>query len=180
VITNTVAFAILSGVVGFLAKSLYDLWATRRKERLDRVNQQLKLLYGPLFALNRAGGLAWDAFRTRTRPGGSFFGADPPPTEADLQAWRLWMLTVFHPIHEEMLSIVTKNADLLIESELPEPVQLFCAHVAAYKVVFEQWRQHDFRDHASVLNYPTRELGTYLERSFVGLKAEQAKLLGRW
>ena len=49
---KTIAFAILSGVVGFLAKGVYDLWAARRKDRLERVNQQLKLLYGPLYALN--------------------------------------------------------------------------------------------------------------------------------
>jgi hypothetical protein len=171
----------VSGVAGFLAKGLYDLWATRRKEQLDRVNQQLKLLYGPLFALNQSSNLAWTAFRSRTRAGGgSFFGDNPPPSQADLEAWRAWMLTVFRPIHDEMLSIVTKNADLMIESELPESLQLFCAHVAAYKIVFDQWGRHDFREHTSVLNYPTLELGLYLERSFVRLKSEQARLIGRW
>jgi len=104
------AFAIVSGVVGFLAKAIYDLWAARRKERLDRVNQQLKLFYGPL---------------------------------------------------------------------LPDSLQLFCAHVAAHKVVFERWSKGDFREHASVLNYPTFELGEYLERSFLRLKSEQARLIGR-
>src|SRR5262245_313463 len=62
---RTVAFAIASGVAGFLAKGTYDLVAARRKDRLERVNQQLKLLYGPLYALNQAGNLAWMAFRTK-------------------------------------------------------------------------------------------------------------------
>jgi hypothetical protein len=176
---KTVAFALLSGVVGFLAKGVYDLWTARRKDRLERVNQQLKLLYGPLYALNQASNLAWAAFRGRTRPGGSFFGKSPPPSNEELEAWRRWMLTVFEPIHEEMLSIITKNADLLIESDLPEPIQLFCAHVAAYKVVFERWRKNDFAEHTSVLNYPTEEMAAYLLSSFSYLKSEQARLLGR-
>jgi hypothetical protein len=60
---STVAFAILSGVVGFLAKGFYDLWAARRNDRLERVNQQLRELYGPLYALNQADRHAWEAFR---------------------------------------------------------------------------------------------------------------------
>lgn len=175
---KTVAFAILSGVVGFLAKGVYDLWTARRKDRLERVNQQLKLFYGPLYALNQAGSLAWASFRSRTRPGGAFFGTDPPPNTEELEAWRLWMQTVFQPIHDEMLSIITKNADLLIEGDLPKPLQLFCAHVAAYKVVFERWRNKDFSEYTSVLNYPTIEMATYLESSFKYLKSEQAHLLG--
>jgi hypothetical protein len=88
------------------------------------------------------------------------------------------MLTVFHPIHDEMLSIITKNADLLIESDLPEPLQLFCAHVAAYKVVFERWSKNDFSEYTSVMNYPTSTMAEYLEASFKRLKSEQARLLG--
>ena len=175
---KTVAFAILSGVTGFLAKGIYDLWAARRNDRLERVNQQLRLLYGPLYALNQASGLVWTAFRSRTRPGGPFFGADPPPTEKELEAWRLWMRTVFQPIHEEMLSTITRNADLLIERDLPQALRLFCAHVAAYKVVFERWSKEDFTEYTSVLNYPTEQIAGYLEQSFKALKAEQARLLG--
>lgn len=175
---KTIAFAILSGVVGFLAKGFYDLWTARRKDRLERVNQQLKLFYGPLYALNQASNLAWGAFRFRTRPGRPFFGSDPPPTAEELEAWRRWMLTVFKPIHDEMLSIISKNCDLLIEADLPEPLKLFCAHVAAYKVVFERWSQNDFAEHTSVMNYPATELASYLESSFKRLKSEQGRLLG--
>jgi hypothetical protein len=43
-------------------------------------------------------------------------------SEEELQAWRRWMLTVSQPIHNEMLSLISKNADLLIEDDLPEPL----------------------------------------------------------
>ncbi len=176
---KTVAFAILSGVAGFLAKAAYELWAARRKERLDRINQQLKLLYGPLYALNQAGHHAWLAFRSKVRPGGSFFGRSPAPTEEELGAWRLWMNTVFRPSHEEMLAIITKNADLLIEPDLPSALQLFCAHVASYKAIFAKWDAGDYSQNTAVLNYPTAELAEYLEGAFKRLKSEQARLLGQ-
>jgi hypothetical protein len=177
---KTVAFAILSGVIGFFAKAVYDLWTARRKDHLDRVNQQLKLFYGPLYALNQAGHHAWGAFRTTVRPQvRSFFGEHPPPTPEELEAWRLWMKTVFRPNHEKMLEIITKHSDLLIESDLPLPLQLFCAHVASYKAVFAKWDKGDYSQNTAVLNYPTEELGQYLARSFKALKARQAKLLGK-
>ena len=88
------------------------------------------------------------------------------------------MTTVFQPLHDEMMLAITKHADLLIESDLPEPLQLFCAHVTAYKVVFERWNQNDFSEYVSVMDYPTEEINTYLQQSFRQLKAEQARLLG--
>jgi hypothetical protein len=88
------------------------------------------------------------------------------------------MVTVFQPIHDEMMAVITKNADLLIEDDLPQPLQLFCAHVAAYKVIFERWRKGDFAEHITVIDYPTDELARYLDSSFRRLKSEQAELLG--
>jgi hypothetical protein len=175
---KTVAFAILSGVIGFLAKGFYDLWLASRKDKLERLNQQLKLLYGPLYALNQANNLAWKAFRSRVRPGGSFFRTEPPPSPQELGQWRYWMLKVFRPINEEMLSLITRNVDLLIEDDLPNALQCFCAHVAAYKVVFERWSNDDFSEHTSVVDYPTKEMADYLGESFRRLKAQQAHLLG--
>lgn len=175
---NTVAFAILGGVIGFLAKGVYDLWVAKRKDKLERLNQQLKLFYGPLYALNQAGGLSWKAFRSKVRPGGSFFRHDPAPNPEELSQWRYWMSTVFQPINEEMFSLITKNADLLIEDDLPKSLQLFCAHVAAYKVVIERWNKNDFSEHVSVTDYPTEEVTEYVGKSFRYLKSKQRSLLG--
>jgi len=176
---KTISFAILAGVVGFLTKSFYDLYVTRRKDKLDRVNQQLRLLYGPLYALNATAHQAWSAFRFRVRPGRVFFEPESPPTEAELAAWRLWMLTVFRPLHDEMVSVICKNADLFEEDDLPTALQIFLAHVAAYKVVFERWEQNDFSEHTSIVNYPAQPLQMYLSDTYRACKAEQRRFLGR-
>lgn len=174
---KTVSFAIFGGVIGFLAKAIYDLWMARRKEKLERINQQLKFFYGPLYALNQAGEGAWLAFRSQVRPNIQFFSSDSEPNQQDLNAWRIWMNKVFRPIHEEMLTIITKNSDLLNEDDLPEPLQLFCSHVAAYKAVFDRWKNGDFSENTSVSKYPREELNQYLGASFRYLKSEQHRLM---
>lgn len=173
-----IAFAIISGVVGFLANALHERHVARRNAQLERVNRQLSELYGPLFALHRSNQLAWDAFRRDVRPGKAFFGSDPPPTEEELTAWRHWMKEVFQPANAEMLNAVVHHADLLIELEFPPSLQEFCAHVSSYQAVLARWESGDFADHVAACNYPTEELGRYLETSYRALKRRQADLLG--
>ncbi|MDB0569103.1 hypothetical protein LBW52_24230 [Ralstonia solanacearum] len=174
-----ISSAIFFSALGFLAKSFYDTWTTSRRNKLERVNQQLKLLYGPLHSLNQSSASSWKAFREKVRPGKPFFGTTPPPNSAELEAWRLWVVIVFHPINETMCSIVEKNADLLIEDSFPRELELLLAHVSSYKTVIARWEKNDFSEHTSPLNYPTQELESYLYKSFRFLKKEQRNLIGQ-
>jgi hypothetical protein len=40
------------------------------------------------------------------------------------------MTEVFMPINERIADVVTNNADLLVESRMPQPLLDVCAHVA--------------------------------------------------
>jgi hypothetical protein len=53
-----------------------------------------------------------------------------------------------------MLLLTTKDMDLLIEDDLPSPLQLLCAHVAAFKAVFERLGENDFYEHTLLVNCP--------------------------
>jgi hypothetical protein len=55
----------LLALTGYVVKYLNDLRLAVRKDRLDRVNRQLSDLYGPLFALDRAGYRLWQVFPGR-------------------------------------------------------------------------------------------------------------------
>jgi hypothetical protein len=88
------------------------------------------------------------------------------------------MLTVFQPINDEMLSVITKNADLLIDKDMPPELKAFCAHVVVYKVVFEKWKANDFSEYTSIANYPAKEMEEYLKAAFLVVKKRQTKLLG--
>ncbi len=174
----TTVTAILLALVGYIATYINNIRTTQRAERLARVNKQLNEFYGPLFALSQANDIAWQKFRDEYSPQGAFFSKIDPPTDEELQVWRLWMQTVFMPSNLRMYEIIISKADLLIEKDMPQCLLLFCAHVAAYQPVLEKWETKDYSEHTSLINYPTKELLDYCDKSFEGLKAEQSQLLG--
>jgi hypothetical protein len=169
--------------IGYVYKYQTDLKLLQRNDRLERINRQLSDFYGPLLALTRSSERSWIAFRARYRcGGGSYWRIDPPATEDDAVAWRLWMTTVFVPMHQQMMELVLTHADLIVESEMPLCLLDLCAHVAGYQAVLKQWEAGDIsvarEDNISVVNFPSQELTEYAAVAFDRLKTEQARLLG--
>jgi hypothetical protein len=186
VISGTEAVALVGvvvAVVGYFIKYRIDLKLAQRDDRLARINRQLSDFYGPLLALTESSGESWQAFRKRHRPdGGSYWRTDPPPTSDDVVAWRLWMTAVFMPMHQDMMNLVLKHADLVEEPEMPSCLLALCAHVHGYQAVLREWETGEIsllrEDNISVVNFPGRELADYAATAFGRLKAEQASLLG--
>lgn len=174
---------VLAAAVGYVVKYLTDIRLAQRNDRLERVNRQLSEFYGPLLALTRSSDESWRAFKHRYRPEpGSYWKTDPPPTREDAIAWRLWMRTVFMPMHQRMTELVLSHADLIDESDMPPCLLVMCAHVAGYRAILEEWETGDVsvlrEDNVSVVNFPAEELGEYAAAAFARLKAEQSRLLG--
>jgi hypothetical protein len=171
-------------VIGYFIKYRIDLRLAQRNDRLERINRQLSEFYGPLLALTRSSGQSWQAFRQRYRPPGSesFWKSDPPPTKEDAIAWRLWMTTVFMPVHQRMMELVLERADLIEEPEMPPSLLDLCAHVNGYQAILKEWEKAEIstarEDNISVVNFPGEELAEYAATAFGRLKAEQADLLG--
>ena len=64
--TQTIATLLVTVVVataGYVAAYLNSLRLAQRKERLERLDRQLRELYGPLYALTQSGDRSWNAFR---------------------------------------------------------------------------------------------------------------------
>jgi hypothetical protein len=178
---KTVAFAILSGIIGFLAKSFYDLRMIRRKDKLERVNNQLKELYGPLYALVQASGITWQAFVENycRRPDFQVPGGIRPQSKETEAIWRHWMKNVFMPMNAEMARLILQHADLLEEVKMPYCLLLLSAHVHGYQGILAAWDSHDYSRHMSLTSFPSQELSQYTEKSYGQLKARQEKLIGR-
>ena len=169
---------VLAGT-GYLAKYLNDLRIAQRRDQLERVNAQLRELYGPLYALARASGNTWIKFREKYRPNVvNYWESSPEPSEKEATAWRLWMVEVFAPLNAEMASLVNSHADLLDDRKMPQCLLDLCAHVYAYKVVLECWKTGDFSQHTSVIDFPADELLSYTETVYKKLKQRQLDLLG--
>jgi hypothetical protein len=186
-VTNGTELVALIGVavavIGYFIKYRTDLQLAQRNDRLARINRQLSDFYGPLLALTESSDGAWQAFRKRYRSGGgSFWKNDPPLTEEDAIAWRLWMTTVFVPMQQRMMDIVLEHADLIEEPEMPPCLLALCAHVAGYQAVLRTWESGEIsvkrEDNISVVNFPSQDLADYAAEAFGRLKAEQARLLG--
>jgi hypothetical protein len=175
-----VVVTVVLALIGYVVKYLNDLRLAVRKDRLDRVNRQLSDLYGPLFALDAAGDRLWQEFRARYPLD---WDSTVPLTMAETAAWRLWMTTIFMPLHRQMKEVVVDHADLLREAgEVPNCLLDLCANVAGYEIVAEQWRSGDFEpldkdSNVSVVGYPHRALTPYLETAYHELKEEQGRLL---
>jgi len=175
----TLIITITLALLGYLITYINNIRLSQRAERLQRVNRQLAELYGQLFALSQASDKAWQAFRRKYRPGIAYFGEGKPATDDELKAWRLWMSTVFMPNNLRMYELVLSKSDLLIESEMPQCLLEFCAHVTAYQTVIKKWENNDFSEHTSSIEYPTQELLKYISKSYAALKTEQKRLLGK-
>jgi hypothetical protein len=175
--TLAIVASIVLGVVSLFGKYAYDLRLARRKDALELVNRRLNEFYGPLYVSSRAGRLAFDALKQRLGQD-CVFKDRAVPTKGELEEWKVWLPSVLMPINEFMEQLILKNSHLIRENEFPLCLAQFVAHVAAYKAVLKQWESKEYRDVLSTIDFP-REVESYAEESYVELKAEQARLLGR-
>ena len=161
---------------------LYTLFLARRRDRLARINRQLRDLYGPLYALSQTGAHVWYSFRSQHRPAkGSFWKADSPIDDSDAVAFRLWIRSVFMPLNRQMMDLVVNQADLLAGTEIPDCLLDLCAHISSYEALLAQWEQGDFTMNEPIVNFPRRPLQEFAEKEFQRLKQEQdAMLSSRW
>jgi len=176
----TLSVSAFLAVIGYIATYLNNLRLAQRKDRLDRVDRQLRELYGPLLALVTASTTTWQAF-VRAHVETDFFrGGLPVALENDENAalWRHWMTTVFMPLNESMAALVLSHTDLMEDSVMPECLLTLTAHVHGYKGVVKAWENGNFSQHFSLIEFPGPELLAYVMIHYQRLKARQSELLG--
>lgn len=152
----------VSSDTGYLFTYYHTKVSDERKQRIDRVNQQvgksfkaqkfifvqLREFYGPLLSCVSASKSSYDAMVRQHSPDGTVAGfqrailSDPEGKEG--QVYRRWMFEVLQPLNEKASNIVVRHIDLL-DSAKAEPLLLqLVAHVAAYKVILSRF-VHPYR-----------------------------------
>ena len=178
----TLVVTLIVAGLGYLAKYFNDLRIGERTDRLERLNRQLSEFYGPLYSLFHVANAAWDAMWMSLPPDQQarrhHWSKDDAPTRQDAATWRLWIAEVFMPLNRKMVTVVMEKADLLDGPSMPPCLVKLCTHVYAYETVLKRWEKQDFSEHVSVVNYPRKQLGEYIDHEFPRLKAEQETLLG--
>ena len=151
-----------------------------RKAQIERINDQVRQLYGPLLACVTATSSAYAAMVRQHSPDGTaaaFIAAvRARPDGAEGNSYRHWMRTVLQPLNEKAADIIVNYLNLL-DSPTVDPVLLqFVAHVFSYRVILKRWEEGALGEWSAV-SYPDK-LPEYVERQFKRIKRRQADLLG--
>ncbi|KAB0681579.1 hypothetical protein F3X87_07705 [Aeromonas caviae] len=177
-IVLTAIIALVGWIFTYLHKQHIDI----KTNKLDRINKQLRELYGPLYARLLASHSTWEAFWKVYRPahgGNSYFMSGAQVTEKEKEIWRNWMSNVFEPFNSETEKLILQNIDLLESDEIPKAFIDALSHIAAYKAVLADWKRSDFSNHVSVNNWPSRELLMIVEPEYKRLRTRQRELIGK-
>lgn len=172
--------AVLLAVGGYMFTYYNSKVNKEREEQIDRVNAQLRSLYGPLLACITTSQSAFASMLKQHSPDGSrealvaAIHEDPGCQEGE--AYRRWMTEVLQPLNERVAEVVIKNADLL-ESHSMEPLLLqLVAHVSAYRVIIKRWEEGHIEEWSQI-SFPDRLL-PWAQLEFSKMKDKQAILLG--
>jgi hypothetical protein len=166
----TASASILVAVLVFILNQRSQVRQERRQARLTRVGSQLRELYGPLHALVDVNERIWESLRESRLP---------PQTErqADVASddWRRWRDHALMPANRKMRDVIIEHADLLTETEIPQPLLDFCAHVTSLEVLLSA-EAEGLSEHP-LIRHPGAPYVTYVRDTFARLKAEQQQLL---
>ncbi|MGW1955244.1 hypothetical protein ACWCPI_21275 [Streptomyces sp. NPDC001920] len=152
-----------------------ELARARRQARLERVDSQLRDLYGPLLVLVESNERTWDAFRRQHLPSAEERRRGAQLTEEQRKLWRRWVLTVFLPSARRMRDVIVDHGDLFIEDRIPHVVLDFCAHIASYEVTVAEWEAGE--EGKALVSHPGADFVVYVRESYRNLKETQAEVL---
>lgn len=115
--------AILIAAVGWVITYFHKWYFDKKANKLDRVNKQIRELYGPLYARLMASEATWKAFWEKYRPShgqSSYFVNNTNVTEEEKKIWRNWMTNVFELFNAKTEKLILKNIDLLEADQIPK------------------------------------------------------------
>lgn len=166
----TASASILVAVLVFILNQQAQYRQERRQARLGRVSCQLRELYGPLNALVDVNERIWEKLRESRLPP----QAERQP-DVGTEDWSRWRDYALMPANRRMRDLIIEHADLLVETEVPQPLRDFCAHVMSFEVVLVAETQGS--KEASLIPHPGAAYVAYVRSTYEDLKDEQQRLL---
>lgn len=167
VVTIVLAF------IGYIVKYYFDKLSYRREKNLELINQRLNLFYGPLYFETIAGRTIKEKLDEKfgTKDGAVF-------DEKYNVEWRLFVNEVLMPLNLMREKTILENSYLIIENEPPDCLKEFIIHVSTFKAVVAKWKQGDYSENFAMILFPSK-LEEYIVSSYLKLKKEQSKLIGK-
>ncbi len=171
-IAVSVITTIIAAAGTYVGTYLNNISLARRQDQLERVNAQLKDLYGLLAALLLSTQVLFDAWRRWELP---LEKGWKDSSEEELQRWRGWIKTVLQPRNSAMAELIMSHADLIDDMQMPPSLMALCAHTQYYEALQARWDQGDFERYIPYLVFP-RDVTHDVIEAFNKLKARQADL----
>ena len=166
----TASASILVAVLVFILNQRAQVRQERRQARLARVSSQLRELYGPLNALVDVNERIWEALRQSRLPPQADRRQD-----AGTEDWRRWRDYALMPANRRMRDLIIEHADLMVETDVPQPLRDFCAHVTSLEIV--QVAEANALKERALIGHPGAAYVAYVRSTFAALKNEQQRLL---
>lgn len=166
----TASASVIVAMLIFVLNQHAQIRQEQRQVRLDRLENQLRKLYGPLNSLIDVNERIWQALRESRVPA----KLERSP-EGGSDEWRRWRDLALMPTNHKMVNLIIENADLLIETEVPKVVSDFCAHVTSLEVVVAA--ESDGEKQRTLIAHPGAQWVDYVRSRFKVLKGEQNDLL---
>jgi len=180
---TAIAVPLSVAVLGYFFSYANNLRLEQRKQKLSRIERQLRDFYGPLMALSSASDEAYlNGFKKLYRTGMPMWQApteqpEEKPTAREIEAFHLWAKEVFMPLNRRIHALIVENSDLLEEEEMPEYLLRMLAYASAFEGIIKEWECGNKEHHTPPIRFP-HEVRMYALKHYVELKQKQAKLLG--
>ena len=165
-------------VIGYFLTYWNNLRLSRHQAHLELVSRRLNEFYGPLFIITRTIATAYQAQLSKLGRK-QVYEEGKQLTPAEWEENYAWVVAVFVPLEQELSDLIIHKAHLLREQNIPESLLTLVAHVSVTKALIHKWQKNDFSELYPVIDFPYAEIAAYAEKSYVELKSEQLRLLGR-
>jgi hypothetical protein len=173
----TASASIVVAVLVFVLNQRAMANAERRRAGLERVERQLRELYGPLHAMVTANEELWRRLHENYLPAQEVRRSGSATTPAQARQWQVVLEHALMPANRQMRDLLVAHADLLVETDMPAPLREFCAHVAAYEI--QVAAEAAGVTVPLVVPHPGDSFAGYLAETYAALKRRQAALLPR-
>lgn len=173
----TIAVSVLLAAISFVVRNVQSERARVLASREAFLSDQLRLLYGPLYAMSKANDAAYHAFRSTFAHAGLVYDPIADLSAEERGTWMLWTKTVFQPANLRMRDVIERNAHLFSDVQLPPVVIEFLAHTESYQALIETWTDDTAAGHREAAPFP-QEFADYIEREYLRVSSEHARLVG--
>lgn len=165
-------------VLSFLANGQLNRTADRRSAKIRFVEDKLKSLYGPLYAITQSNQTIYEGFKSGNVAPGDNALSNSGMNPSDELVRTVWNSSVFQPSNLRMRDVIENNAHLFSTTTMPKSVLCFLAHVENWEAVLASNSNENAAPIPELIPFP-KEFPSYVKQEYERVSSAHARLIGR-